>query len=179
VSEGRIAGPGTVTVLGLGNVLMGDDAFGPYLIKVLEARYEFPPSVELIDAGTPGHELSVYMEGRTGLIVADAVNAEGKPGELRLFRGEQVMNRSPALVVSPHEPGLRDALLKLDFCGRGPETVLLVGVIPERIELGGGLSETVRRSIPEAESAVLDALETFGISPREKTAPALPDIWWE
>ncbi len=37
-----------IGVLGIGNVLMGDDAFGPYVVKVLEARYELPADVEVM-----------------------------------------------------------------------------------------------------------------------------------
>ena len=45
--------PARVGVVGLGNVLMGDDAFGPYVIEVLEAGYALPPNVSAQDLGTP------------------------------------------------------------------------------------------------------------------------------
>jgi len=43
-----------IRVLGVGNVLCTDDGLGPYAIKVLEAQYEFPEGVEVVDVGTPG-----------------------------------------------------------------------------------------------------------------------------
>ncbi len=43
-----------IGVLGVGNILMGDDGIGPFLVRILEARYEFPPNVVLHDLGTPG-----------------------------------------------------------------------------------------------------------------------------
>lgn len=175
---GRVA-PAGITVLGLGNVLLGDDSFGPHVIATLQARYEFPGGVELVDAGTPGHELSVYLDGRDALIVVDAVRAQGQAGEIRLFRGEDVVARPPSIVTSPHEPGLRDALLKLSFGGRAPADLLLVGVIPLQFELGAGLSEPVERAVPEAESAVLAALAARGVSVREKSLPAPPALWWK
>jgi hydrogenase maturation protease len=49
MSEARRIG-----VLGVGNVLMGDDGIGPFVLKILESRYEFPPNVVLHDLGTPG-----------------------------------------------------------------------------------------------------------------------------
>jgi hydrogenase maturation protease len=168
-----------VAIVGLGNVLMGDDAFGPYMIAVLEAAYAFPRGVALIDAGTPGHELSVYLEGRDLLIVVDAVRAPGNPGELRTYSGAEVKAGSPALLASPHEPGLREALLKLDFCGRGPRRVLLVGVIPSSLESGADLSEPVSGAIPEAESAIIAALAGYGIAPARKIVRLPPDIWWK
>ncbi|MCL7983451.1 MAG: hydrogenase maturation protease, partial [marine benthic group bacterium] len=58
-----------VTVFGLGNILMGDDGLGSYVIKVLEARYEFPSDVDVLDAGTPGLELSTILEDSGALII--------------------------------------------------------------------------------------------------------------
>jgi len=171
--------PGGVTVLGLGNVLMGDDAFGPHVIKVLESRYGFPPSVELLDGGTPGHELCALLEGRDALIVVDAVKGSGEAGEIRIYDGEDVTGCPPPLSVSPHEPGLKEALLKADFAGHGPRTVLLVGVIPERIDTGGGLSDAVRGAVPGAVLEVLAALSRLGHGATEKEAPGRPDLWWE
>ncbi len=41
-----------IGVLGVGNILMGDDGIGPFVVRILEARYEFPPNVVLHDLGT-------------------------------------------------------------------------------------------------------------------------------
>jgi len=46
--------PAPIAVVGLGNVLMGDDAFGPYVVQVLLAGYEFPPEVEWSTSGRRG-----------------------------------------------------------------------------------------------------------------------------
>ena len=43
-----------IAVIGIGNVLAGDDAVGPHVVRVLEAHYELPDGVQVIDAGTPG-----------------------------------------------------------------------------------------------------------------------------
>lgn len=177
---GRPAGPaGKVLVLGLGNVLMGDDAFGPYVAATLAARYDLPPEVELVDAGTPGHELSVYLDGRDALVAVDSVRATGSPGDLHSFRGDEIVALPPSIAASPHEPGLRDALLKLSFGGRAPRSVLLIGVIPARIDPGVGLSPPVLAAVPRAVSAVLEALDSLGVPARERSVPRPPVIWWE
>jgi hydrogenase maturation protease len=176
---GGVFRPGGIAVIGLGNVLMGDDAVGPYVVACLEAHYDFPPGVELIDAGTPGHELAVHLEGRDAVIVVDAVGAPGEPGKVVLYEGDDVAGRPLPAVASSHEPGLRDALLSLDFSGRGPRQTLLVGVVPESVGLGTGLSRPVQRSVPEAERAVVRGLARFGAAATPKTQPASPSIWWE
>ncbi len=109
-----------ITILGLGNVLMGDDGVGPHVVRFLESSFAFPRDVELVDAGTPGHELSLYMEGRELLVVIDAVRAAGPPGAVRTFSGDEIRALGGTFALSPLEPGLRDALLKLDFAGGAP-----------------------------------------------------------
>ena len=47
-----------VAVIGIGNVLMGDDAAGPTAVKLLEAGWEFSPEVEVIEGGTPGLDIA-------------------------------------------------------------------------------------------------------------------------
>ena len=56
-----------VRILGVGNVLMGDDGFGPYVARTLGARYELPEHVEVQDVGTPGLDFTPYLDG-TGVI---------------------------------------------------------------------------------------------------------------
>lgn len=173
------AEPGGVAVVGLGNVLMGDDAFGPWVIASLEANYRFPDGVDLVDAGTPGHELSVYLEGRELLVVVDAVRAAGEPGELRIFRGEEIVATPPMLVTGPHEPGLREALLRLTFQGRAPREVVLVGVVPSTVELGTGLSSPVLAAVPGAEKLILGLLSGHGVFPEPEAVRSTPAPWWE
>ena len=54
-------------VLGLGNVLMKDDALGPYVIRRLLASWRFPPDVAVEDLGTPGRDLQPYLADREAL----------------------------------------------------------------------------------------------------------------
>ena len=168
-----------VGVLGIGNVLMGDDAVGPYAVKLLEARYELPPGVELHELGTPGADLSLHLEGLEVAIVIDAVRVRGAPGELRLLDKQQLLARGPIAPSSPHEPGLREALFALELRGGGPAEVLLIGVVPARIELAIGLSPPVQAALPAAIGEVLRRLEALSLPASLRPAPREPDTWWE
>ena len=55
-----MTGAPLVRVLGLGNVLMGDDALGPWVVHHLVSTYDFPPEVAVVDVGTPGLDLVPY-----------------------------------------------------------------------------------------------------------------------
>jgi hydrogenase maturation protease len=169
-----------VVVLGIGNVLMGDDAVGPHVVKVLEAGWEFPPEVQVVEAGTPGLDLTVFLHEVEAAVVVDAVHAQGaRPGEIRRYGREVLLARSPVLALSPHEPGLREALLTMEFTGGGPREVRLLGVVPAGVETGTGLSEVVRATVPGLVEAVVAELTSLGAPPRRRERPSEPDLWWE
>ncbi|HTN51819.1 MAG TPA: hydrogenase maturation protease [Anaeromyxobacter sp.] len=168
-----------IAVIGIGNVLTGDDAVGPYVVKVLEAGWELPQEVELLDAGTPGLDLTAYLAGLEAVVIVDAIKARGAPGELRVYDKEALLRKSPILAVSPHEPGVREAILNADFMGVVPPTVRLVGVIPQSVELGCALSPPVQAAVPQAVERVLAELGALGATARPRVPPLVPDLWWE
>jgi hydrogenase maturation protease len=168
-----------VTVFGLGNILMGDDGLGSYVIKVLEARYEFPSDVDVLDAGTPGLELSTILEDSGALIIVDTVRAEGDAGTVKIYRREEILRHPPAQRITPHDPGLKETLLVLELQGETPPEVLVVGVVPESVEYGVGLTDAVREAVPAAITAIVDELERLGRPALPRDPPLEPDIWWE
>jgi len=168
-----------VAVLGLGNVLMRDDALGPYVIGLLESRFDFPNEVSLVDLGTPGLDLYPHLEGLDAAILVDTVRSTGSAGETRLYGRDEILRHAPGQRLSPHDPGLKETLLSLEFAQRGPREILLVGVIPESTEYEIGLSPAVQTALPAVESAVLEELRRLGFPPREADPPREPNLWWE
>ncbi len=171
--------PLRISIIGIGNVLTGDDAVGPHVVRVVEARYALPPEVQVIDAGTPGYDLTAFLAGIDAAILVDAVRGKGAPGEVRVYEKAELVSRKPILAVSPHEPGVREALLNADFMGVTPPVVRLVGVVPARTETGIGLSPEVRAAIPAAVEAVAAELAALGVPLPERAPPREPDRWWE
>lgn len=166
-------------VLGLGNVLMGDDAFGPWVVHELSAGWTFPDGVEVVDVGTPGLDLTPFLSGAGTVVIVDTVHADGAPGELKLYGKAALLSSPPKPRVSPHDPGLVEALLLLDFAGTGPEEVLLVGAIPLSTGKGTALTPALRAAVPRAAEAVVAELSRLGLAAarREGAARSLP--WWE
>jgi hydrogenase maturation protease len=168
-----------VAIIGIGNVLAGDDAVGPHVVRVLEAHHELPEGVEVVDAGTPGYDLTAFLPERDAVVLVDAVKAKGAPGEVRTFDKAALLARAPVLAISPHEPGVREALLNAEFMGVTPRVVRLVGVVPERTETGIGLSDPVRKAVPLAVAEVVRELAALGVALPLRTPPRAPDLWWE
>jgi hydrogenase maturation protease len=168
-----------IAVIGIGNVLAGDDAVGPHVVRVLEARYDLPEGVQVIDAGTPGYDLTAFLVGLDAVVLVDAVKARGAAGELRVYDKAALLEKKPVLAMSPHEPGVREALLNADFMGVTPAVVRLVGVLPAATDTGIGLSPEVRAAVPAAVEAVARELAALGVALRAHVPPREPDLWWE
>ena len=168
-----------VGVFGLGNVLMGDDALGPTAIAHLLAGYDFPPEVLVEDLGTPGLDLHPHLSGCKALILVDVVKSKGDPGELRLYRKEEILRHAPGVRVSPHDPGVKEALLALQFAGGDPDEILLVGVIPGKVGHALGMTDPIREAVGSAGTAVLEELARLGHRPAPRVPRPEPDLWWE
>jgi hydrogenase maturation protease len=173
-----------ICLMGIGNVLMGDDALGPFVVESLQAAFELPRNVTVLDAGTPGLDLTLYLDGFDAIIAVDALHAgpghvHGKPGEVRAFRRKDLLAGGLPIVLSPHEPTLREALFRLDVLGRCPPDVLLVGTYPERVETGTGLSPAVRAAVPFIQVQVLRELQRLGARATPRREPQPARIWWE
>jgi hydrogenase maturation protease len=165
-------------VIGIGNVLTGDDAIGPWVVKVLEARYALPDDVAVMDAGTPGYDLTAFIAGLEGVVLVDAVKARGPAGTVEVYDKAKLLSKAPVLAMSPHEPGVREALLNAEFQGVAPPVVKLVGVIPFDLRLRTALSPVVEAAVPAAVEAVVKELAALGVRAEPRGAPRAPDLWW-
>ncbi|MGD9253489.1 MAG: HyaD/HybD family hydrogenase maturation endopeptidase [Holophagae bacterium] len=168
-----------VRIIGVGNVLCMDDGLGPFAIAALEAEYEFPEGVEVLDVGTPGLDFTPYLSDARMVMVLDTVRGEESPGTLRLIRDQEIVAKPPPSRMSPHEPGLREALLATELSECSPEEILLIGVVPESTEQGTRLTDAVRESVPEVVKTVVDELNRLGLTPSRRVPPGEPDTWWE
>jgi hydrogenase maturation protease len=168
-----------IVVIGMGNVLLRDDGFGPCVIGMLEQQWEFPDGVERIDAGTPGLDLAGLLCDRDVVIFVDTVAAAGRPGELRIYRDAQLGNALALRPrVSPHDPALAEALAVARDFGDGPATVILVGAIPQSVEVGLGLSAPVSSAARRAADEVVAVLAEWQVFPRPRSKRPEPLLWW-
>lgn len=89
----------------------------------------------------------------------------------------EMLAKPVAQRLSPHDPSLEDALLTADFVGEGPREVVLVGVIPTKVEMGTELSPEVEAAVPAICSKVLESLVQWGVQPQERQG-GTTDVWW-
>jgi len=168
-----------VLIGGIGNVLLGDDGVGPYVVHLLESRYSFGGDIEIVDLGTPALDLLHRIAGRHAVILVDCVaSPDEAPGAVVLYRKEDILRVAPTPRLDPHSPALSECLLTAEMLGAMPENVLLVGIVGEKIEPGCSPSAAVRQAVPSAIDAVVRELRHLGCDVRAKTDTDDSSIWW-
>jgi hydrogenase maturation protease len=142
-----------VLVLGVGNLIMGDEGVGVRCVQRLEAEGTLPPETVILDGGTSTHELLGDLEDLDLLVIVDAVATGGAPGSFVRLEGDAI----PSVLsntLSPHQHGIHDLLGTLRLLGRAPKRVVLMGVTPMRMTLSLDLSPEVGAALPELAARV-------------------------
>jgi hydrogenase maturation protease len=166
-------------LLGLGNVLMGDDGVGPSVIRAFEAAYVVDPDVEIVDLGTPGLDLLPWLADADRIVLVDTVKSERPPGTVIVYDKADIMRHPPMQRIGPHDPGVKDALFALDFAGRAPREVLLIGVVPETTAMSLELSPAVNAAIPTVVEHLVHALASAGVAVRPRSDAPIATTFWD
>lgn len=153
---GAGAPPPRILILGVGNLLRGDDGFGVHLIGSLSDA-ALPPDVLLLEAGTVSHQLIPLLAEIDRLIVIDAVEAGDVPGSIFLFDPDDLHFPSGPM-VSLHQISLMDVLHMAELTGGKPETTI-IGVQPKDVTSWCmELSEEVRAAMPKVKELIFAEL---------------------
>jgi hydrogenase maturation protease len=149
-----------VLVLGLGNVVLGDDGLGPAAIARIERDYRIPPDVRIVDGGTLGLSLLGLIAESERVILVDAVRADAPPGTLVRLDGadvtDAVWNR-----LSPHQVGVADLLEAARLIDCYPSSVTLLGLVPEVIDLAVVRSSAVDNRLDELVAAIVGEVQSL------------------
>lgn len=168
-----------VLVLGVGNILMGDEGIGTRAVDLLERRYSFPGNVEILDGGTSGIELLRHIEGRDCLILIDAVKSGQVPGTVVRVEGEDVPARFRTR-ISPHQLGISDLLATARLTGSVPKNMVLFGIEPKDVTMKLEMSPEVEAGMVHLAEVVVEELRGIGC-PVERREQDLPEahVHWK
>ena len=151
-----------VLLLGLGNPLMADDGAGQELLSRLTPEASgWGPQVEFVDGGTQGLALMGVLEGRKAVVFLDAIQLGDKPGAVHVLNGEELMGMGARPAMTAHEGSAPQILAALELLGEAPKEIRMIGIEPERVGLGIGLSSAVRASLGLAATFAKVAVNQF------------------
>ncbi len=148
-------------LLGIGNILLSDEAIGVRVIEKCEQDCRFA-AIDIVDGGTAGMELLDEIACRPLVVIVDAIRSKEEPGTIHLLEDEQVP-RLFSQKLSPHQLGLSDVLSALVMTEEFPEKIFLVGVVPESIEPGIGMSESIAGKVDQVISQLIDIFKRMEI----------------
>ena len=164
VTEETAAAPAArkILIAGIGNIFLGDDAFGVEVAQRLEKSI-FPAGVCVKDFGIRGFDLAyALMEGYETTILVDAYPGDVNPGTVSVIEPDLASLNAPdapGALVEPHSMNPASVLRMAVGMGAHLQRVLLVGCVPATLgpeEGQMGLSEPVTSAIPVAVSLVED-----------------------
>jgi hydrogenase maturation protease len=152
--------PHRKTILGLGNLLYQDEGFGIHALRAIQEAVHVPEEVEFVDGGVLGMNLLPLVEESSHLLVLDAVDAGQLPGTVLELKGEQIPLFT-ATRLSEHQVGFQEVLGLARFRGLLPASLHLIGVQPQDLNSGIGLSQAVASALPEVVYRALVTLKAW------------------
>lgn len=147
-----------VLVAGIGNLFLGDDGFGPEVVRQLVRQEDLPPDVKVVDYGIRGMHLAYdLLDGYGALVIVDALPGTGAAGEITVLEVQSAdfdPQNCPADDFDPHGMAPVAVLASLRRLGGTLPPTYVIGCRPENVDEGMGLSEAVSAAVPVAVAAV-------------------------
>jgi len=142
-------------VLGLGNVIMGDEGVGVHVVRDLE-KHTLPPDVECLDGGTGGFILLEPLQSADHIVLIDATADGNPPGTVTRTTPRFSSDYPPTLTA--HDIGVKDLLDAFYMQSGQREVVLYAITIDPKQPISMELSETVACAKQEAVRLILEEL---------------------
>ena len=169
-----------ILVLGIGNILFGDEGIGPHLANLMDEKYQFESSeheVDIIDGGTLAQRLIPLITDYDRVLLIDCVKVlDGAIGDVFSFDFTDV----PDYITwngSAHEVEMLQTLQMIEILGDLPPTKI-VGVIPYVIGENSTFTMTpqVLKASEVMEKVIIKYIEDFGVKTRIKKEVALDEV---
>lgn len=165
----------TILVAGIGNIFLGDDGFGPEVVRRLTSPGEsaLPSEVRVVDYGIRGMHLAYdLLDGCDTLVLVDAVPGDGPPGAVDVLQVDadsiSAAARDSGAGLDAHSMDPVAVLSGVTALGGRLPPTYVVGARPQDLEEGIGLSEPMAAAVPVAAAAIRTLLTQL----REPTRPS-------
>lgn len=131
---------GKVVIVGVGNILRGDDAFGPALVGRLNGKIR----AVCIDAGTVPESFvgKIVKANPDTILIADAVHLGQKPGGYTILNKDEILKSG----LTTHDISPKMFLEYLQ-AQTTRAAIYMLGVQPEDIAMGSEMTESVKKTL--------------------------------
>ncbi len=158
-----------LTILGIGNILQGDDGIGVYATAFLKKNYNFTPTIQIKEGGVAGMALLDTIEESHSLIILDSIEIDDAPGSIYAIPAPELggygINCGGA-----HEIGVLECLDMLELQGKKLPNATVIGIIPQEVNLTIGLSHPLKEHFDDYIKTIISAIIEleFKVEKREK-----------
>ena len=144
-------------IMGIGNLLLGDEGVGIHVIRQLQEDTELT-DIEIIDGGTGGIQILDFFIRHDLVILVDAAMDKREAGTITRFK--PLYSKDYPKTVMVHDIGLKDILDALHLLEKTPEIFLFTISISEVVKIGIGLSPKIRSVVPQVTKKIKTYLES-------------------
>ncbi len=145
-----------ILILGIGNVLMGDEGIGVHTIRELENK-SLASNIDLLDGGTGGFHLMAYFQEYQKIIMIDATMDKKPEGTVSVIRPKFASDFPKSL--SAHDIGLKDMIESISIIDKLPDIYLITVTITQIRSMYMELSEKVQNAIPKVIGKIEELLD--------------------
>ena len=146
-------------VMGVGNLLLGDEGVGVVAVRELEAA-GFATRADIVDGGTGGFHLLDWFRGREHIILIDAAADGQPPGTVARIQPRFASDYPPSLTA--HDIGLKDLIETAILLGDLPHVDLITISVAPPDDLTMELSPPVTAALPRVQALVTECLAAPG-----------------
>ena len=144
-------------ILGIGNLLMGDEGVGIHIVRHIEKNYKLE-NVDIVDGGTGGFHLLEYFQNYDPVLLIDATIDGNAPGTINFLKPKFSSDYPKTLTA--HDIGLKDLLDSLYLLKAQPEIWLFTISIPNMDNVTMELSHEIKEVIPAAAKKIVESLQS-------------------
>lgn len=167
-----VAAARPVRVLGMGNLLYGDEGLGVLAARALAAGYSFSPAVEVLDGALLGFGVMEVFDRPGPIVVLDALAADAPAGTVYRLPADELLDLAPQIRLMAHEVEPLQQLRLTTALGTAPPTVLVAMTVAE-VTMRIGLSPSVTAGFDRFVAAAVTEVERWGVTAR-RTARVSP-----
>lgn len=155
-------------VLGLGNILCGDEGIGCRVAEYLYAVRDFPEDVRIADGGTIGQELLDPVMEADKLLLIDCGDFGLQGGETLVRNNRDVPIWLGIAKMSPHQGSFAEILALAELKNRLPKKLALLAIQPLQLEYGEKLSPDLKANLELYAKKAEEILAAWGIRGRKR-----------
>ncbi len=140
---------GKTVIVGIGNIMKGDDGLGPALVKRLDGKIK----AVCIDTGLApeNHTGRITKENPDTVLLVDATHLDLPPGRYEILKPKDILKSG----FTTHD--ISPAMFIEYLRSRTEANIFLLGVQPKNLSLGDEMSDSVKKALDEVEKLIKEA----------------------